>query len=82
MTQQNLVSHDLQDAQGKLHRFPDLEVTMAHLDRTHDDAVSADRMFLGEMNDLSLRMKMQHESARIIEYATRARQSHPAAEEA
>ena len=70
VTQQNLVNHDLQDAQSKLHRFPDLEVTMARLDRTHDDAVSADKMFLGEMNDLSLRGKMQHESARIIEYAS------------
>ena len=70
VAQQNIINHDLQDSQHNLRRFADLEVTLARLDRTHDDAVAADKMFLGELNDLSLRMKMQHESARIIEYAT------------
>jgi len=68
--QQNIVNHALVDSKNNLRRFAGLEVTLAGLDRAHDAAVVANKMFLGELNDLSLRMKMQHESARIIEYAS------------
>ena len=60
---------DLQAAKAAVNHFADWEVTLAHLNRDHDEALSANKMFSQQLADLTLREKARHPNARVIEQA-------------
>jgi len=67
--QASVANAALTDAKSHVGQFADWEVTLANLSREHDAAAAADSMFSQKLADLTLRIKAQHASARLIQKA-------------